>query len=361
MSSVKITLVVSGAVALALASVLVAAPFGAPAQPATVPPGAPVPPIGAGELIASIRNARPGPMAGTVWMDARLGQAASSRWPRTGPGLARLWSDGAGRRRVSLPGADGERTIVDDGLTTWYWSSATRSVTRTPAAKASPTIPRGLDGPGELDGPDGLGMLGGGEVWGNPAAVTNALLGLLASDSMATVEPTARVAGRDAYQLVLAPVPTERTMLREIRVAVDTKTRLPLEVSVLANGLAEPALRVAFSQVSFGPQDPALFRFAPARGVAVHDRPAASTGITLVGKGWDTVLVRRLPAGSATGGPGLPRAAATLGSPIDGPWGQGRVVSTPIGTTVLTSDGRVATGAVPVQVITEALGRSAGG
>ncbi|MBO0848718.1 MAG: outer membrane lipoprotein carrier protein LolA [Pseudonocardia sp.] len=359
MSTVKITLVVSGAVALAMASVLVAAPFGAPAGPATAPSGATVPPIGADELIASIRNARPGPLAGTVWVDARLGPAASSRWPRTGPGLARLWSDGAGRRRVSVPDANGERTIVDDGSTVWNWSSATRSVTREPAVRSSAANPQRLDGPEEFDGPDGLGMLGG-DVWGNPAAATNALLGLLASDSMATVEPAARVAGRDAYQLVLAPVPTERTMLREIRVAVDARTRLPLEVLVLANGLAEPALRIAFSQVSFGPQDPALFRFAPARGVAVRARPAASTNVTLVGKGWDTVLVRQVPDRSATDGPCIPRAAAALGSPVDGPWGQGRMVSTPIGTTVLTSDCRVATGAVPVQVITEALGRSAG-
>jgi len=350
MSSVKITLVVSGTVALALASALVAAPFGAPAKAATVRPGAPVPPIGADALIASIRNARPGPLTGTVWVDARLGPAASSRWPRTGPGVARLWADGTGRRRISLPGADGERTVVDDGGSVWDWSSTTRSVTRTPAVRASAPIPNGLDG---------LGMLGVG-VWGNPAAATNALLGLLASDSMATVGPTVKVAGRDAYQLVLAPIPTERTMLREIRVAVDIRTRLPLAISVLANGLAEPALRVAFSQVNFGPQDPALFRFTPARGVAVRDRPATSTGITLVGKGWDTVLVRRLPDRSAAGDPCLQRAAATLGSPIDGPWGRGRVVRTPIDTTVLTSDGRVATGAVPVQVITEVLGRSAG-
>lgn len=350
MSSVKITLVVSGAVALALASALVAAPIGAPAKPAAVRPGAAAPPIGADELITSIRNARPGPLTGTVWVDARLGPAASSRWPRTGPGMARLWSDGAGRRRISLPGADGERTIVDDGASVWYWNSTTRSVTRTPAVRAPAPIPHGLDG---------LGMLGVG-VWGNPAAATDTLLGLLAADSMATVGPTARVAGRDAYQLVLAPVPTERTMLREIRVAVDTRTRLPLAISVLANGLAEPALQVAFSQVSFGPQDPALFRFAPARGVAVRDRPAASTRIALVGKGWDTVLVRRLPDGPATGDQCPLRAAAALGSPIDGPWGRGRVVKTPIDTTVLTSDGLVATGAVPVQVITEALGRSAG-
>ncbi|WP_028926863.1 LolA family protein [Pseudonocardia acaciae] len=346
MSTVKIALMVSGVAAVALVSVLVTGPFGGPAP---APAGAPLPPVSAGELIASIRGAKPGPMAGTVSVDVRLGPAAASLWPRRGSEVARLWSDGDGRRRVSLPGADGERTIVDDGDTVWCWNSTTRSVMKFPSGPAA-------GGTGTNASPGPLGLLAGDEPLANPADATTAVLGLLASDSMARVDPPTSVARRDAYQLVLAPLPTERTMLREIRVAVDTQTRLPLEVSVLANGLPEPALRIAFTDVGFGRQDPALFRFAPAPGVAVRERPAPPPAPTLVGKGWDTVVVRRDRGAAATCGGG--RAAPfppRLSSPISGPWGQGRLVSTPIGTAVLTADGRLATGAVPVQVVTEAL------
>jgi len=51
------------------------------------------------------------------------------------------------------------------------------------------------------------------------------------------------------------------------------------------------------------------------------------------------------------------RDATRISSPISGPWGQGRLVSTPIGNAVITADGRMATGAVPAQVLTEALTR----
>jgi hypothetical protein len=90
----------------------------------------------------------------------------------------------------------------------------------------------------------------------------------------------------------------------------------------------------------------------------------------LIGRGWDTVLLSRVrPATRLTGAAGGPGAGSRprhtgavdllrrISSPISGPWGQGRLVSTPIGNTVITADGRLATGAVPAQVLTEALTR----
>src|SRR5262249_36213801 len=88
-----------------------------------------LPQVSAAELISSIRSARPGPLAGTVRVDERFGLVQPGR----GAVLARLWSDGAGRRRISLPGVDGERTIVDDGHSVWTWNSTTRSVSRAPS------------------------------------------------------------------------------------------------------------------------------------------------------------------------------------------------------------------------------------
>jgi len=170
-------------------------------------------------------------------------------------------------------------------------------------------------------------------------------------------------------------------------------------VSVLANGSTEPALRIGFSQISFGPQDPALFTFTPAPGVQVVRLPVPSLAGTavpaaalrepapakavpgardgvapasagdsaLIGRGWDTVLVRKVrpsntlltSANRPAHATGADRGGADLlqriSSPISGPWGKGRLVSTPIGNAVITTDGRMATGAVPAQVLTEAL------
>jgi hypothetical protein len=88
----------------------------------------------------------------------------------------------------------------------------------------------------------------------------------------------------------------------------------------------------------------------------------------LIGRGWDTVLVRRVrPSSTLLTSANRPVVATDparrgdvdllqrISSPISGPWGKGRLVSTPIGNAVITTDGRMATGAVPAQVLTEAL------
>ncbi|MDT7674845.1 MAG: hypothetical protein QOD82_2747 [Pseudonocardiales bacterium] len=418
----RLALALSSATAVALVAI-VAVELVNPAPVST--PGA-LPPVTADQLIASISQANPGALAGTVELDSRLGLPGLTQ---SGGGVrtARLWSDDHGRRRMSLPEPDGERTLVDDGTDVWLWNSATRSVICTPSGPPGPR-PQRLPAMPELTELSGLptlpalgtnpfrqarggtrraqvgGMDGG--MMGSPVDVAVAVLAMLRRDSTVRVDPTAMVADRAAYQLVLDPVPTERTLLREVRVAVDGQTRLPLEVSVLANGSTEPALRIGFSEISFGAQDPALFAFTPAPGVQVQPmaarpadpaqiqpsagaanpsdpsavgpgavRPSAVHGTdlggsALIGRGWDTVLLSRMrPATRLTGaasGPGAgnrPRHTGAgdllrrISSPISGPWGQGRLVSTPIGNTVITTDGRLATGAVPAQVLTEALTR----
>jgi len=349
MTRVPLALGLRGAAAVALAVIVIAA---APMR-FVVPTGAKLPPLDPSALIASMRRATPVALAATVLIDAPLGVLAQSGY--SGSGVARLWSDGAGHRRIALPDEQGERTIVDDGHTVWLWNSATRSVTRAPARPPtwalpwpSVTVPAPPSGsparPGES------------ELLGSPVETAQGMLASLASDSRIRVDAPATVAGRAAYQLVLAPVATERTLLREVRISVDGRSRLPLAVSVLANGSAEPVLQLRFASVRFGPQDPSLFRFDPAAGVpvrAVANPPAVKAAPTerLIGRGWDTVRVERLPG----------RCARTLdrkvGEPIAGSWGRGRLLRGALGEAVITTDCRIAVGAVPAQVLTEALAR----
>jgi hypothetical protein len=172
------------------------------------------------------------------------------------------------------------------------------------------------------------------------------------------------VAGRNAYELVLTPAPTERTLLREVRVAVDAEKRMPLRLTVLATGSAEPALQIGFTDLAFGPQDPTLFTFTPPPGATVTDAPprpqnaTAQPDTTTVGDGWDAVRIMRKPATAApdTTAPNGPDLS-TVGTPVNGTWGSGRLVTTAVGSAIITNDGRVAVGAVPEQVLTEALSR----
>lgn len=335
----RITGIRSGLVAAAAAG---AVGLGLLAAPAGAGPSPTLPPVSAEDLVSSVLTANPPAFGGTGEVVNALGMPAL-------PGLtdpsalgdavrtARVWSDGEGRGRVSLPSRGSERTFVEDGDTLWAYESSTRTATAHEhgALPARPTV-------------------------ADPAAAARALLDAVRPTSSLAVDGTGEVAGRPVYDLVLTPAPAERTLLREIRVSVDSATRMPLRLDVLTNGATEPALRVGFTDLSVEPQDPALFRFTPPEGVTVEqaeapgrwfthaplaDRPADGP-VRLVGDGWDTVALGSLPVEAL-------ETVERVGEPTAGGW----VVRSTVGTVLVLSDGRVAAGAVPQQVLAEALAR----
>jgi hypothetical protein len=196
------------------------------------------------------------------------------------------------------------------------------------------------------------------------------------------VDGTASVAGRAAYELVLTPKPSEKTLLREITVAIDEETRVPLRFDVFANGTSDPVLSLGFVELEIGAQDADLFEFTPPDGAKVEtteaddavrtleDTEDAGVGqrMTTVGTGWDTVVVGEAPAeGSVEGSVGdsggdagergedLDGLLQQIGTPVTGEFGSGTYVRIAVGGAVVTEDGRIAAGAVPRQVLVDAL------
>lgn len=365
-----------GAAVAALVGIGVAVAPGATAAQA-------LPPVTPEQLVESVMTAPdPGPLNGTVTVDNALGLPALPGLPQAANGTssARVWSGGDGKGRLSLPTPQGEKTFVSDGTTRWAYDSEDRTATR--------STQRAGEKPGpERTGPDAT----------DPATASRDLIGTLQKTSNVAVDGTGEVAGRAVYQLVLTPKPGERTLLREVRVAVDGEKRLPLQLSVLTNGSPDPALQAGFSEVTFGPQDPSLFAFTPPPGTKVEDAPDRGGapdqrpgpggnkpdvnqpgGPRVVGEGWDTVIVAQRPAEKdrqqggqqgqeqgrrpgpgGPGGPGGPDGGVdlnSLGTPVSGPWGQGRQITTAVGSAIIADDGRIAAGAVPPQVLVEALG-----
>jgi outer membrane lipoprotein-sorting protein len=331
-----------------------ALPVGAGGQPS-------LPDITAEELVTSALSAHPPALGGTVHVTNALGLPPLPGLPQqalSGATDIRVWFDGQRRSRISLPSGAGEQTYVDDGATLWRWDSPTRTVTKT-------TRPAGTS----AEPPQSQGHAF------DPAAMATRLLAVVRPSSTITVDGTANVADRPAYELVLAPLPTERTLVREVRIAIDSQTRIPLRLQLLANGSADPVFSVGFDQLSVGPQDAALFQFTPPEGATVveksakgakpdQERPEAGLLDTLqpriVGDGWDMVLVARIPSGAMSGGSRTggadPRAFLDrLGTPVSGTWGSGHLITTAVASAIVTSDGRVAVGAVPQQVLVEAL------
>ena len=94
-------------------------------------------------------------------------------------------------------------------------------------------------------------------------------LGAVAPYADVSVDGTARVAGRPAYQLVLTPTST-LTLVGRIAVAIDAETRLPLRLQVFPRGSDGAAIEAGFTAVSFDPIDPSMFAFTPPPGTTVR-------------------------------------------------------------------------------------------
>lgn len=79
-----------------------------------------------------------------------------------------------------------------------------------------------------------------------------------------TVDGTARIAGRDAYQLVIKPKQTGSTV-GSIKVAVDSKTGTPLKFTLLPSSGGKAAIDVGFTKVDFSKPAASTFDFTPPR------------------------------------------------------------------------------------------------
>ncbi|NIJ10725.1 outer membrane lipoprotein-sorting protein [Saccharomonospora amisosensis] len=340
-----VTVAVAGTAAGAVGLALLALPAGAGEAPE-------LPPVSAENLVESVLRADAPALSGTVELDNRLGLPTVPGMPALEADSTRVFYDGSGRSRLAIQRDTSEYTVVHGKDVLWTYDSAENTVTRTPLThdRAAPPADSEL---------------------ADPATLTNRLLNEVRQSSTVAVDGTATVADRAAYELVLTPKPDERTLLREVRVAVDSETRLPLRVSAFTNGTTEPALRLGFTDISFGAQPAELFSFTPPQGAEVEQEQAngprgprqhGEVAPEVVGSGWDTVLLTRMPAEIDTGheaeaGGDLRGMLEQVGQRVRGPYGSGYLIETTVATALITDDGRVAVGAVPEQVLTQALGR----
>ncbi|SEQ15382.1 hypothetical protein SAMN05216188_102234 [Lentzea xinjiangensis] len=354
MNKRKVTLAAAAAGVLTGATglSLLAMPAGA-GQPPSLPPVAPE------TLVEQVLTSEPGAFGGTIEVDNKLGLPAIAEIPQLADGKhsGRVWTDGNGKMRLALPNGQSEQTIVDDGTTTWVWNSADNEVTKSERRADKPDAE-----------PDAKAA--------DPATAAKEIVGLTKEFSDISVDGTARVANRAAYELVLTPKASEKTLVREVRIAVDAELKMPLRVAVLTNGTAEPAGTVGFTEINVGPQDAKLFEFTPPANAEVttpeakeregrEKRPEAGVEQALRGEdpqvfgtGWDTVLGARIPTEAMTQVPAEAQGLVDrFTKEVSGSWGSGKLFTTKVATVLIADDGRVVAGAVPEQVLFDTIGQ----
>lgn len=320
----------------------------------------------AAELLASTRAAADHPFSGTITQTARLGlpelpgagsTSLSVASLVTGTHTARVWYAAPDRTRIALVGDLAETDVVRSGRNVWTWSSEDRKASHTvlPAGKPEATTP------------DTSSL--------TPTQAAEKALAAIDPTTAVTVDGAVSVAGRDAYELVLAPRDA-RSLVGQVRLAIDARTSTPLRVEIFARGASTPAFETGFTSVSFATPSASVFRFTPPAGAKVtttelapaqrkgpqrrHEQ-AGGTRPDVIGTGWTAVVsVPGVQLGSSSGNEQLSTLLRSADR-VSGTWGSGRILRTALVTALLTDDGRLYVGAVTPAVLQQAAaGTSAG-
>lgn len=322
----------------------------------------------AGQLLVDLQGAEVAGLSGTVRQDSDLGLpelpatgadtgGSSLTSLLTGSQTLRVWYAGEDKQRIALLSKLGETDVIRNGTDAWMWSSETNSATHF-------TLPAGTSGPGDKGLPAGV----------TPQQAAEAALAAIDPTTAVSTDGTGSVAGRDAYELVLAPKDT-RSLVGQVRLAVDAETSTPLRVQVYPKNTGDgPAFSVGFTSISYETPADEQFRFSPPPGATVTEgtltdgppagsakpegKAGAKAGATMVGTGWTRVVV--VPMRSADPDQAEEGALSTFLEQLPtvrGSWGSGKLLQSSLVSALLTDDGRLIAGMVPPELLYDAAGR----
>ncbi|MEI8406138.1 MULTISPECIES: LolA family protein [unclassified Kribbella] len=316
-----------------------------------------LPDITAQELLTKVQTAKVDGLSGTVRSAADLGLPAlpgvegGSQIPDllTGEHTARVAFASPDKARVSVLDSMAERVWTTDGKTAWAYDSSEREAVKL-------TLPARTNRPSKPEvKPESY----------DPSAVAKQFLAAIDPTTKVEVNGTDKVAGRDAYKLRLVPK-TDKSTVGSVTLAIDSKTWVPLEVTVMPRTGSDPAVQLGFSSVSFDVPAASTFTFTPPKGVKVKeekvpanrqaptpvkppsgiDKPVKPSGDdkpTVIGEGWESVVAFRDVELTRTGPLGQLLANART---VEGSWGKGKILTSKMVNALITDDGRVLVGMV---------------
>ena len=297
----------------------------------------------------------------------------------SGTHTMRIWFAGPDKARMALLGTLGESDVIRNGQDVWVWTSKDKTATH----YVLPTHDAAAKG---ATSPDQSAMPTPTDLPTSPQDAAEKALAAITPSTEVTTSGTATVAGRSAYELVLKPKEAT-SLVAQVRVAIDGTEHVPLRVQVFAKSVADPVFEVAFSAVDFSRPDAAQFAFNPPPGTTVVEgkaiagpgatdpkvhapQPGSADMPTVIGKGWGTVLVARVPvpdASTATGGSTSATTDKTIAQlmkfvtllpKVSGSWGSGHLMAGTVFSALLTDDGRIVVGAVTPEGLYAALAAS---
>jgi outer membrane lipoprotein-sorting protein len=214
------------------------------------------------QLLAAVDSqaALPSAMTAVVQENASLGlpDLPGSSDPLSGLSLLsgshtfRIACDGPAKVRVAIPVTMGETDLRRDGNSVWVWDSETNRATHY-------VLPAGASGGSATPATPSVPT---------PQQLAKQILAAVGSTTTVGLQQNVTVAGQPAYQLSVAPKDS-RSLIGQVRIAIDAKNSLPLQVQVFARGAASPAFSVGYTSLSFATPAASNFTFSPPPGAKV--------------------------------------------------------------------------------------------
>ncbi|MFB8385192.1 LolA family protein [Streptomyces rubiginosohelvolus] len=293
----------------------------------------------------------------------------------SGTHTLRVAADGPERQKLSILGDASEYSVIHNQGEVWAYDSTSDEVYHAEA-------PEGRDGGKHAEkapkGPEGAPA--------TPKDFAEQALAAAGDTTSVTVDGTAQVAGRDAYQLLIKPKQSGST-IGSVRIAVDAENGVPLKFTLAAASGGKAVVDAGFTKVDFAKPAASTFAFTPPKGAKVTEADELETGkdergaaqkalpgqlaeldglageggFNVIGKGWASIAEIKSP-----GGKGLPEAGSgdmpaeaqgfldALGDKVTGKFGSGTVFKTRLVNALLTDDGSVYVGAVTKDALVRA-------
>jgi outer membrane lipoprotein-sorting protein len=340
----------------------------------------------AGQLLASLEQAQMPQFSGTTVETARLGlpslstddlppgvsAGAQSQLSQlitllTGSHTAQIAYGGPDRQRVAIFLSDlSETDVVHNATNLWTYSSDSNTVSHT-------TLKQDAEDPSAPDATSAV----------DPTRAAQRALAEINPSTAVTVDRTAQVAGRPAYQLDLTPRDS-RTLISSVRIALDSKTSMPLRVQIWSRkNTSSPAFEVGFTSLSLKAPSASTFTFTTppsattesspfSEAPSAEPRPAGhhADTTTVIGKDWTSVFVEQLSDASPpvtpqqaiptpgsspskgvvrvrSGGENLNQILDQFATSVDG----GHLITTRLLSIFITNDNRLLIGAVSPQYL----------
>ncbi|MFJ2259978.1 outer membrane lipoprotein carrier protein LolA [Streptomyces sp. NPDC087844] len=300
----------------------------------------------------------------------------------SGTHTLRVASDGEDKQKLSLLDKAAEYSVIHNGDEVWAYDSASNEAyhMKDGSAGSSDSAEKGTKDRSE-------------DVPATPGELAEEALKASDDTTSVTVDGTARIAGRDAYKLLIKPKQSGSTV-GAISIAVDAKTGLPLKFTLTPASGGAAVIDAGFTKVDFSRPAASTFDFSPPKGAKVTEgdelksdgpagrgdagrgdagkgdkaRPGSGKsgedlgkefqGLNVIGEGWTSI------ARFDTGGEGLPsegsgggdagRFLDSLGDQVSGKFGSGTVFSTRLVNALITEDGKVYAGAVTKEALVKA-------